>query len=359
MFFIVVGHLFTHGMNDLSAMQFDTHPAVITSNRMLVAYLRVVTSVAVNCYVMITGYFSINSTAFRWEKLTKLWLQIVFYSLGIYLIAHIAASTFSVSGLWDAARPISSNQYWFISTYVALIALAPFLSRLAKGLSQREWKIGLFVLIILSSPLIKNVTFPLPLDRQTAIMWFITLFYAGGYIRLFNPLERFKKYLGMWFILFCFFLMCANVVVYHYIARENWDTGLVLGNSSFTFISSVLFFLWFKYSNFKRNKLTRFFVSIAPFTLGVYLVHDNHNLRGLIWRAVSASDYFGSYAFITYVMVVCMVIFIVCIVIDYIRSKLFKLLRMDILSNKITQSVIWILKRVYASTKQWANKLPQ
>lgn len=48
--------------------------------------LWVISTVAVNCYIMISGYFLINRIEHRWKGIIKVWSEAVFYSFIIYLL---------------------------------------------------------------------------------------------------------------------------------------------------------------------------------------------------------------------------------------------------------------------------------
>ena len=88
--------------------------------------------VAVNCYVLISGYFLINSHSFHWTKVWKLWSTVAFYSLLFYAISVDA------SGHWDLYKtihyllPVRYSIYWFVTAYIGTYLLSPYLARLAQ-----------------------------------------------------------------------------------------------------------------------------------------------------------------------------------------------------------------------------------
>ena len=71
--------------------------------------------VAVNCFVLISGYFLVNREIDT-KKLSKLWCQVLFYSLLILLFAsYYEIVDFNFTLLFRTLFPITSNLYWFIS----------------------------------------------------------------------------------------------------------------------------------------------------------------------------------------------------------------------------------------------------
>ncbi len=98
-------------------------------------------SVGVNCFVLISGYFSINQKI-SLKRMLKLWVTVFTYSFAIY----VAVCCFSASSsqiwnfkhLFDFCFPVVSATYWFISTYILLMLLSPFLNRYLQSLDRES-----------------------------------------------------------------------------------------------------------------------------------------------------------------------------------------------------------------------------
>ena len=70
--------------------------------------------IAVNCYVLISGYFLIKSQ-FKVKKILRLWGEVIFYSYTIYiLLFSFGLIEFKFMELVKSIFPIISKQYWFI-----------------------------------------------------------------------------------------------------------------------------------------------------------------------------------------------------------------------------------------------------
>jgi len=84
--------------------------------------------VAVNCFVLISGYFLVNSK-FKVNKLVTLYGQIWFYSVVIYLLFSVFGHVeFEPKVFTCCLLPISTKQYWFATNYVVLYLFSPFLN---------------------------------------------------------------------------------------------------------------------------------------------------------------------------------------------------------------------------------------
>ena len=97
-------------------------------------YIQSMSQVCVNLYILISGYFMIN-TEFKCSKLFLLWIEAVFYSIGIKVILMAGgAIDFSAVSLVSCLFPITTGRYWFLTIYFGLYLLAPFLNIAIKNM---------------------------------------------------------------------------------------------------------------------------------------------------------------------------------------------------------------------------------
>ena len=104
--------------------------------------------VAVNCFILISGYFLINAE-FKWSKVVKLLLQIWFYSVILFVI--LAATGCIDVGFKDfifALFPVSTNADDFSTAYLLLYVLSPFLNKLILQLDQKQHITLLAILLL-------------------------------------------------------------------------------------------------------------------------------------------------------------------------------------------------------------------
>lgn len=108
--------------------------------------------VSVNCYVLISGYFLINSHSFHWSKVWKLWSIVAFYSLIFYIIFVSTSGHWSLYKTINFLLPVRYSIYWFITAYIGMYLLSPYLAKLAQNLNEKEYTsficllTGMFVL---------------------------------------------------------------------------------------------------------------------------------------------------------------------------------------------------------------------
>ncbi len=81
MYFIVVWHFIRHGLLNESVPTYSfTFDGFL--NFSIMQTIMTITVMAVNLYVLITGYFMIQSKQ-KWNKIPHMWLQVFIYSIFI------------------------------------------------------------------------------------------------------------------------------------------------------------------------------------------------------------------------------------------------------------------------------------
>ena len=204
MFFIVALHTSTHGMDLFNHPPvFHLSDGVECANYFLLQAWVNICSVGVNVYVLITGYFLIRSSRFQWEKMGKVWLQTFLFSVAIPACLILTDAVGTEEWKMGYLLPLWSDVYWFVTRYVALLALAPFLSRLAAQLTRRDYLILLAVLAVLNFKFF-GVPYGEIFSGNKSLFWFISLFFFGGYLRQHAPAPH--RYVGWAFLGYCILL---------------------------------------------------------------------------------------------------------------------------------------------------------
>ena len=108
-------------------------------------------------------------------------------------------------------------------------------------------------------------------------------------------------------------------------------------NFFFVFGASVGLFMFFKELKFKDNIFTRFMVKIAPYTFGVYLLHEHLLIRFKWTEILRVGGKYGYYRPLHLVVCV-LIVFIVGIAFDFIRNVIFE---------KISILSVYLLKKHY------------
>ena len=355
MLMIVVWHFYVHGLLFLSEKtDFDGIGFSLTNATDCCLYFIhqcfiIISRMGVNLFVMITGYFMITSPP-KWEKVPIIWFQVMFYCVAIYAIA-VGAGFFdlSIREVVSQFLPILNDKYWFVTQYVGLIVLSPIINILVKNLSKKQYRMLLIVLGAMDF-IVLCYGYGLLYSGEHTLFHFIAMYLLAGYIRIHAADILAKKS----FIAFCLSVIAIFLAFVLYEAYldfrlsqplSNMELSLAfIDNKSFTIFTSLFFFLWISKVEIKQNWFTKSLVWMAPYTFGVYLIHDSDYIRRLLWDSILRYADVYSPWFVAYILAACVAILLVCVGIDFVRKQLFDLLRVNDRLTSLTHSVEQYIK---------------
>ena len=337
MYLIIVGHV-------IGNAYLTTHAPALKQllgggnllNFSLLELLWIVSGVAVNCYVMITGYFLVERTDFRWKGFVGVWFQTLFYSVTIFaVVALVTGEAVGWRDLVKTVTPIYHNTWWFITVYLCLLLFAPFLSITAKALTRRQYLILLAVLFILvfEYPYGKVVCAKAPIVR------FSFLFLLAGYLKLYGVPRWLGRRPGQSVLAM---VLVMYVLAMAYNACRLWRGQPLVpltsdGTFVMLFLSAAVFSLFCSTS--MEGRTARMTGRMSPYTLGIYLVHCHPSLGKYIWVNTLPASW-PSPQWLTCplnILASAAVIFVVCMAIDIVRKRLFDILRIPLWERKMVE----------------------
>lgn len=340
MFMIVVWHFYIHGMQvDRS---FEISPTVIgIINCFMSQYLLVICSVCVDIYVLITGFFII-SKEFRFIRIFRVWFISVFY--GVFLTTIVYLSCPDINSPTDIIKsffPVLNNSYWFVRQYIGLMIVSPFLSLAASSMRKDIYELLLLVFVIIGTTFLGGYPLgePMRFMRGYSLAWFVVLFMVGGYFRRFGffiDKEKSARYffllsIILWLysiikIFFNYFIYCKSPIIIEY------------SYNGIPFFLSVLLLCWLGQIKIKIVPVSKLICKISSLVFGVYLVHDNLSIRELIWsKFYNWTELYNSLWLIPISIVISLLIFSLCIMIEAIRKKIFLIVGIDYILQSFAQ----------------------
>ncbi len=307
--------------------------------------------VAVNVYVIIGGYFLVESS-FKISRIVKLWCQVFFYSAGVWVVFLMLGQVPAdyANGYWISMflLPITSAHYWFASTYIFMCLLAPFMALAARNMTKKQLQTCIAVLLILFSR-VWRILLPMstPIDdRGYGILWFVTLFMIASYIRLHVPANgKWKKPLLLYVISsVCLFLSLPVIgVVTQKIGKmEGYYNVFFEYNAPFTIIGAIALFLAFRNMNIKSVKAGKVISLFSGATFGVYLFHE-HTLLKWKWNDIwDVQHFYQTPYFLLHCVVAVLGVYLAGTIVDWARQlllaclgRVLRIFKIDILFSKI------------------------
>ncbi|ORX64311.1 hypothetical protein BCR32DRAFT_306895 [Anaeromyces robustus] len=326
MLFIISHHFSVHGGFEFSSEE-------ITLNRLWIQFMYMGGKINVNIFILISGFFLVNSKKLKLSKVLKLELQLITYSIIDFIIGIITnVKPFSFSNLVEHFFPVITNYWWFSTNYIFLYLFFPLINTLINNLRKKTYRNYLIFMITIWS--IIPTLYGSTSNQCNYLIWFGFLYFLAGYIRKYPIVERnIKSYIWFFFGVlsylftfssapFCDILgMYSPSLTKYYDHFFGWEKFPAL-------LTSVLIFIVFS----KMNFTSRFINLIASSTFGIYLLHDGLYMREFIWKKfLMVSNYKDNYLLIPYSMAVVLGVFTIGSIIELIRIYLFEKYYMKII----------------------------
>ena len=294
------------------------------TNEKLIRLLEVGGKFAINCFVLITGYFGITSATDVKKKIMRLCADRWFYAVAIsFVMVVFGLEIVNIQYVMRAIFPVLTCRHNYITTFVMLYMFIPFINKFINNLSKEEMKkfLGLAIIIFSVIPTIMSLTGLYTNNVYSYLTWMILLYCIGAYIRKFVSGGA-KKWNAICCICFAVMIFCALVV------EEKSELVPALYTTTvhniIVLACACSFFCYFVNTKIKYNRVIN---SMASSTFGVLLIHDDPLVRNIIWTlifrnaAYADSQYLWLHALLTVG-----IIYFACILIDKVYSYTIKVL---------------------------------
>lgn len=305
---------------------------------------------AVNIFAIISGYVGLNAKH-KYSNLIYLSLQLIFYAVlvtGAELIILLRTnSTISWVSILNHLIP-SVQSLWYFSAYFCLFFFMPILNVIVNNTPRNILKtVGIFIFLIFCC-YTQLTTRVINLEDGYSFLWLAILYVVGGYMAKYKPLEHWSAIKSFFGYIACIALTILSRIIGHiYIGR----IGILVSYTSPTIVFSSIF-LVNMFSQLHLNaKVINVISTLSPLAFGVYLIHCQPFIFGKmtnLFAWVAAEPFY--YA-IFLVLGIALAIFIICVLIDWIRFLLFKICKIKNLSNWIEQ----FLKKMFTSVLKLFN----
>ncbi len=318
---------------------------------------------AVNLFAMTTG-FLMADRPFRYRKFLVLWVQVLFWSvLGTVVLSLIFPSAFGIRVAITTLFPVTFLNYWYFTAYAGMFFFIPFFNRLIESLSRRN-----HFRLILTCLLVFSV---LPTVRCDDIfftkfgysaLWLSVMYLIGAYIRKYPVAEKIRKrtsvlvYLGSVLVSWGF-----KIVVEFAMGKLGIHTEVEYAKALFQYTSptvvlaAVALFVLFLRLPIPEKSVWAKIARLSPYAFGVYLIHMHPLFKQNVlphYAGLLASV--PGWAAVPTALLLSLVLFSVCLLLDAGRSFLFARLRIPEMLNALADCTV---KRV--SGWKWYRKLTE
>lgn len=305
---------------------------------------------AVNCYAMVSGYvsFSEKEKPYKYHKFASIWLQVVFYSVGITLLWNfLGKATIDATVIKNCFLPVSTSRYWYFSAYAGLFFVTPWLNRFVRNISKNDMTRFVIAMIVVfscySNYCRAKYTDVFKLLNGYAFVWLVIMYFIGAWLKKCEIPQKISSISAIVSIFVCMLITCGM----KFFAQDYSEYFVSYISPTIVVMAACYIIL------FARLKINRFFSGIikffAPAAFGVYLIHEHTLIRSscisnrFIWITELPTKQIplaiaGS----------ALTIFTVCLLIERIRILIFNLLRINNGIEFVAFKIETLLKKLWS-----------
>lgn len=292
-------------------------------------WLETIAVVAVNTFVLISGYFGIRLQV---ERFAGLLFQSAFYIMGVYLVlVTVGWETFSVGHFVRCLSPLDPSGGWFIPVYIGLMLLSPILNAFVTQAREKDL-LGIIIVLLLMQSVFGWGIDHLKVGAGYSLFSFILLYLIGQYLRkypeTFYSKGKASRYLGIYLGISLLNALISYVASALHLLLPSIPSDLgnhkmisiipLAYSSPLNIIGAVCLFIAF--SRLKiRSQLINW---VASSVLAVYLIHCNEHLIHHFIAFVRHLSLYPTGTFLVYLVGFLIMVFIGSILIDQVRKIL-------------------------------------
>lgn len=297
---------------------------VLNFNSFIVKIFWLFGELGVNLFILITGYFMINKNVSA-KKLIIIILEVIFYNSLSVICSHYLIQT--PITMKNILFPVIYGNYWFISAYIIVYLLSPYINKCILNSSKKEHQKLLTIMIVIWSII---PTFFGIRDNSTEtllfytrLIWLIIMYVIGAYIKIYDLkiINSKKKSVITTTIIFGI-IIASILIIYKY--REFFSTigtteyaYLWTPNNIFMLLLSVSIFQFFAKLKIRSIRIIN---TLASTTLGIYMFHDGF-LSTFLWQYLfKTKEKLESAYSILYIMGTAFLIFVFGAILDLMRK---------------------------------------
>ena len=331
MWSIIINHILLHGQ------------AIKKFKYKILTFMNICSFWHVNSYALVSGIVGYKTN--KYSNLMYLWFWVLFYQVGIHYYFIINKKYKNINpSLYKSCFPVIFLKYWYFTQYFGMYLFLPTINRGLSYLTKKEHKIFLFSIygiFIIWNNINHSITNVFGLNDGYSFIWLIISYFTGAFIGKYknNYIEK-KKFIAfpILIIIFIFSTIACFRLKYYQTEKlkdSNFKKIIIILKNLFKMrinsvpmilqsISLVLLVMNIPYNKY-IGKIICFF---GPLTFGIYLIHDNELIRGIIIRNLFAkeSSKLSQYMVVKLVIYKSIFIFFICSFIDYLRFIIFQYL---------------------------------
>ena len=288
MMMIVSLHYFGHGGGRMTVSR-------LVYNDFIAQGVSVLCWCAVNTFFMLSGYLTSSkedeiTIKYCFNRVLKIWVKVFIISALVYITAFSTGLiSYSSNLIFPMICPIFSNRYWFITVFVLMSAIWPFIVKAYSRLTNNEIMVLVGILFFFDSiqTTLGQNGFG---EYGVGFLHAFTVMTIGYAMRNVPKRMNFNKLDSLSIYVFS----CVMMALIAFVEKRVYgsDNAKIMYYNSPLCITAAIGLLSF----FRSLKIESVTISkVAPFVLGIYLINDHPIVREHVWKEVlHCPDYYNS-----------------------------------------------------------------
>lgn len=329
MFYIVSSHIIYQGgpLFHVKKLSFEHKGHLL---------LKIIYSSGVNIFGMISGFVGLYSH--KYSNLFYHLITTIFYN---FLIAKLFKkfSPNLINNIILYLNPIFNSNYWYINEYFKMFFFIKLINRGVISMNFQSMNNFVIILYFIFSiiGIIKNFNKNLlfrdifSLKLGFSYNWLLILYCYGSYLGKFKKINKFNcNYKYLFIYAFCIIIKYIINVNTINIKKIGKIFDIIDYTTPFEVLMSISLIMILSNINFKNNLNIKFISFFGPLTFGIYLIHGHF----LVMRFLIKNNFlwilkYKNFFIIILLEILCSFgIFLFCSLIDFIREKIFKLIKL-------------------------------
>ncbi len=314
MMLLIIAHHFVVNSGIDDAMW--NHPS--SANNLFLFLFGAWGKMAINCFVLITGYF-MCTLEISISKFIRLLVQVLFYKVVFYFIFLTCGyDDFSLNSILHL-MPINDVGSNFVSCFLLFYLCIPFLNILIRNITEKQHLILMAICLFIYTVL--NLVYSVTINY---VSWFVVLYFIASFLRLYpiKTLEKTRRIGAVAILLMVLSVVSIILCIYVSVKIDKRVHYYLLSDSNalLAVLTAVALFLFFKSIKIRHSK---FINAVGKTTFGILLIHANSDaMRQWLWQdVVRVPQMMYSPILIPYAIFCVCGIFCVCAVIDFVCTK--------------------------------------
>lgn len=308
---------------------------VLSVNYILAWLLESMSFCAVNCFGLISGYVGVKSKQ-KYANLAVLLTQVCFYTvLATLLFAVFSGEPVSFSRIIRDIWPF--GKYWYFDAYAVVFLLMPVMNFVLHRMSP-----ALLRLMIAGAV---GICYFIPTSGYNFV-WLGGLYMIGGAVALLDQRadtqpKKTDKYL-CGYILAVVAAWAVKIGIEFFAMRagaEIPDAGYLIKNTSPMILVAALALLRYFSGRSLSAGISKWIQWLSPLAFGIYLVHTEPHVWGLLEDRFAAFAAYNPVLMLLAALAMAAGIWAVCLAVDYLRLRLFNLLRLPDIYKRTEQKI--------------------